>query len=62
MTQTELTIAIEVGLKNLCELSPQLCNYYIEIVYDQLDQLVLEQCTESLLKQIETDVMQLTIN
>jgi hypothetical protein len=62
MIKTELMFAIETGLKNLYDLSPQLVEYYNDIVYDRLDCLIPEKCTAQLLKQIEDDVMQLTVN
>ena len=55
-----MLIAIKTGLKNLYNLSPQAADYYSSIVYDQ-DKLIVDNCTEEILKQIEDDVMQFTI-
>lgn len=60
MTKKEIMLAIEAGLQNLLELSPQSVDYYNSIVYDQRDKLISSRCTAQILKQIEDDVMQLT--
>jgi len=60
MTKKEIMLAIEAGLQNLLELSPQSVDYYNSIVYNQRDKLISSRCTAQILKQIEDDVMQLT--
>ena len=60
MTKKEIMLAIEAGLQNLLELSPQSVDYYNSIVYDQRDKLISSRCTAQILKQIEDDVMQPT--
>jgi len=58
MNKKELMLAIENGLRNLWNLSPQSVDYYNTIVYDQNDTLIPDLCTEEILKEIENDVMQ----
>jgi hypothetical protein len=62
MNKQEIVLAIESGLRNLWELSPNSVDHYNSIVYDQRDVLIPERCTEEILKEIEDDVMQFTLN
>lgn len=61
LTKKDLMISIERGLQNLYKLDSNAVDYFNDIVYDRNDKLLASRCTPKILKQIEDQVMRLTI-
>lgn len=60
-TMTQTQINIESAFNNLSDLNGQVYDYWLSVLFDENDEMILSEWNERNLKLMEDDVMNLTL-